>query len=65
MMCWLAPASAISGSSYALLNRDVEFRRREPGHGHRLGVFAGLLDVVRGVGDGRGVNTVRRIDQTG
>ena len=26
---------------------------------------AGLLDVVRGVGDGRGVNTVRRIDQTG
>jgi hypothetical protein len=50
-----------------LLNGDIELCRREPGHGHRqpVGVFAGLLDVVRGIGDGRAVNAACRIDQTG
>src|SRR5947199_200483 len=49
------------------LNGNVEFCRREPGHGHRqpVGVFAGLLDVVRGIGERRAVNAGRRIDQTG
>ena len=50
-----------------LLDGDVELCRREPGHGHRqpVGVFAGLLDIVRGVGEGRAVNAGRRIDEAG
>ena len=32
-----------------LLNRDVEFVGREPGHCHRqpVGIFTGLFDIVR------------------
>src|SRR6201987_3814843 len=41
-----------------LLNGDVELCRREPGHGHRepARVFAGLLDVVRRVGERCAIN---------
>lgn len=48
-----------------LLNGDVELVRREPGHRHReaIGILTGLLDIVRGVAEGRAVYAGRRIDQ--
>jgi hypothetical protein len=48
-----------------LLNGDIDFGRGEPSHGHGkpIGMFTGLLDVVRRVAKGGAVNAGRRIKQ--
>src|SRR5215831_21128531 len=52
---------------YVLLDGDVEIVRREPSHRHRqaIGVVAGLLDIVRGVAEGRAVDASGRIKHAG
>ena len=46
------------------MHGDVDLLGGEPGHRHRqpVSILTGLLDVVRGVGEGGAVDTGRRID---